>query len=382
MQQLIASRQKKERPLIRLLTAVKLKTLTASMLMTLFLLHLCQVTAIASPLVTSPAPAKAPLSVNFAYFPMAVPVAVLGEALKRDRILRKALDKAGVRVNYQTFAKGSDTIPLIRLKQIDGIMTADMPTIDAVLTGEMLIVGTIKWSYAAVVATNGTMIEQLRNKKIGNALGSTSHYALLQALSSVGLSEKDVTLVPLEMSQMPDALASGKIDAFAAWEPTPTAALKKYPGRFALVHRQVSNSYFSLSRRLVAETPAAADAIAAAVVRAIRWMKKGDNLTTVSNWTLAGMKEFSGKTSPLSAADIAAITRSDLLDVPSAPLLNVAERGEDSSLGKVFTFLKSFGKFPAESTKKEFLSSIKPDLMQKVLADPKRFQLNNFDYAP
>lgn len=368
--------------LTELFSFLRPQSVTLNILIASFILSLWHATAIAAPPVKTPAIANPTTSITFAYFPMAVPVAVLGETLKRDRVLQKELDRSGVRINFQTFAKGSDTIPLIRKKQIDAIMTADMPSIEAAITGEMLIVGTVKRSYAAVVARQGTMISQLRNKKIGNAFGSTSHYALLQALNSAGLSEKEITLVPLEVSQMPDALASGRIDAFAAWEPTPTTVLKKYPGQYAIIHRQVSNSYLSLSRRLVAEKPAAAEALAAAVVRAIRWMKKGSNLTTASTWVLTGMRDFTGRAPSLTAADIGAITHSDLLDISSAPRLTSTEKESGSILDREFDFLKSFGKIPAEASKKEFLSAIKPDLMKRVLAEPGRNKLNTFDYAP
>ena len=204
---------------------------------------------------------KEPKVITFAYFPMAVPVVVLGETLKRDMILQQELKREGVTITFKTFAKGNDVLPLISKGQIDAVMFADFPSIEAVTTGNMLLVGTVKRSFSSVVAAHGTRVEQLRKMKIGNAHGSTSHYALLQALGSVGLSEKVITLVPLEVNQMADALASGTIDAFAAWEPTPTAAFKKYPGRFASIYRHISNSYFLISGRLAGEHPAAADAL-------------------------------------------------------------------------------------------------------------------------
>jgi len=320
--------------------------------------------------------------VTFVYFPTAVPVAVLGETMKRDRVLQKALEREGYRIEFRTFGKGPEAFPLIRQKRVDAILFSDMPSIEAVSTGEMLIVGTVKRSYASVVARNGTMLEHLRRKKIGNLFGTTSHYALLQALDSVRLTEQEVAITQMELTQMPDALAQGKIDAFAAWEPIPTAALKKYPGQFNVIHRQVSLSYFLLSRQMVTDKPAVADAFSAALIRAIRWMKKGNNLFTASRWALDGMQEFTGKSATVSVADIAGITRSDLLDVPAVPLISASEKDAASALGREFDFLKAIGKLPAQASRERFLSAIRPDLLPRLLARHAHYQLNTFDYAP
>jgi NitT/TauT family transport system substrate-binding protein len=261
-------------------------------------------------------------------------------------------------------------------------MFGDFPSIEAATVGDMLIVGTVKRSFSSVVAPQMTRVEQLRNRKVGNAYGSTSHYALLQALGSVGLSEKEITIVPLEVDQMADALADGSVDAFAAWEPTPTATLNKYSGRFANIYRHLSNSFFLVSGRLAGEQPAAADALAAALVRSVRWMKKGGNLNTASGWVLTGMRDFSGKAPSLSVTDIVAITHNDLLDVSGAPLLSVAEADKQSRLLKEFDFLKKIGKLPAEVSPASLRSSFKADLLPRLMKDPGRYQLNTFEYAP
>lgn len=319
--------------------------------------------------------------ITFAYFPMAVPVVVLGETLKRDMILQKALKHEGVSIAFKTFAKGNDVLPLIRKGQIDAVMFADFPSIEAATTGDMLIVGMVKRSFSSVVAPQGTRVEQLRKMRVGNAHGSTSHYALLQALGSVGLSEKMITLVPLEVNQMADALASGTIDAFAAWEPTPTASFKKYPGRFASIYRHISNSYFLISGRLAGEHPAAADALTAAVARSVRWMKTGGNLDIASGWALVAMKDFTGNPPSLSLADIAAITRNDLLDVSGAPLLSAVEADKHTPFLKEFEFLKKVGEIPAGAKSEKLRSSFIDDLLPRLMKNPARYQLNTFEYA-
>ncbi len=94
------------------------------------------------------------------------------------------------------------------------------------------------------------------------------------------------------------------------------------------------------------------------------------------------MTAFSGRNAEVSAADIAAITRSDLLDVPAAPLISAADRETNSNLLREFDFLKSIGRIPTGASRERFRSSIRPDLLESVLGRRSRLRLTTFDYAP
>lgn len=319
---------------------------------------------------------------TFAYFPLAVPVSVLGETMRRDRILQKNLARRGVKLNFKPFAKGNDVMPLVRDGLIGGVSVSDMPAIEVVTSGDMLIAGFVKQSYSAIVAPQGTQIKELRKKRIGNAYGSTSHYALMQALSAAGMSEQDVTLVPLTVNEMLEALESGKIDAFAAWEPIPAAAIKKDPGRYSQISRQRSYAFFVLSGNLDRSNPAATREITAALVRAIHWLKKSDtNLLTACNWSVDGVLAFTGKPSQLKAKDVARITREDLLEVAGAPAIPAKLSQEGSLLLKEFDFLKQLGKLPPNASREKLSLSFKNSIMNEVMTAPKKYNLNKFDYA-
>jgi NitT/TauT family transport system substrate-binding protein len=301
--------------------------------------------------------------------------------MQRDRILQKDLSKHGIRMTFKHFEKGNDVLPLIYKGEIDAVSFADMPTIEAAASGKMLIIGLVKQSYSAVVSRYGSQTKDLRKKRIGNAYGSTSHYALLQALASAGLTEKNVTLVPLAANEMLEALESGKIDAFAAWEPTPTAAIKKHPGRFIQINRQTSHSFFLLSNSLASNDPDAAREITAALARAIRWLKKNDaNLLKASRWALVGAETFTGKRSPLNERDIARITQTDLLDMAGAPTIPASFSKDDSFLLKQFEFLKQIHKIPENSSRDRLKNSFRSSLLTEILDDPVKYKLNRFDY--
>jgi len=331
---------------------------------------------------TAPSLKQPPTELTYAYFPLAVPISVLGETMKRDLILKRNLAKQGFHLSFKPFAKGNDIQPLIREGQISAVSFADLPTIEAASTSDMLILGFVKQSYSAVVAPQGTQVRDLRHKRIGNAYGSTSHYALLQTLSSVGLDERDVTLVPMETSQMLEALENNRIAAFAAWEPTPAAALKKHPGRFVQISRQTSYAFFMLSGTLASTHPEAAREITAALVRAIHWLKESNaNLLTASRWAQAGALAFTGKPFPLADTDIARITRTDLLDVASAPVIPKGITGSNSLLIKEYDFLRKIGKLPAGASRQRLEQSFSSNLLHELLAAPARYGLNRYNYA-
>ena len=87
---------------------------------------------------------------------------------------------------------------------------------------------------------------------------------------------------------------------------------------------------------------------------------------------------FSGKPPALSAAQIASITRREILDIPSAPtvLINSA----NPPLKTEFQFLTSLNKMPIGSTWANVEVAFTYDGLSKVLAEPRTYQIRNFDY--
>jgi len=82
-----------------------------------------------------------------------------------------------------------------------------------------------------VVAKAGIKsMKDLKGKKIGVEVGFVDHLLLLKALEAAGMTEKDVTLVNMPTNQTAQGLASGSVDAIAAWQPNSGQALKEVPG--------------------------------------------------------------------------------------------------------------------------------------------------------
>lgn len=71
-----------------------------------------------------------------------------------------------------------------------------------------------------IVAKSGYAdLKSLKGKKIAVELNFVDHLLLLKGLEKAGMSEKDVVLVNVPTNDTPKALASGDVEAIAAWQP-------------------------------------------------------------------------------------------------------------------------------------------------------------------
>lgn len=318
--------------------------------------------------------------VDFGVQPLAFPIAMFGEAVKRDRILQHQLAKAGWRVQQHPYFKGNDMIEHLDGDKLDALMIGDMPTINALARHDLMVVGLVKHAFASVVTNRFMGLADLKGKKVGNGFGSTAHYALLEGLSTVGLGEKDVQLVDMNVSDMPAALESGKIDAFSAWEPTPTIALSKNPAYF-VAYRGISNNYLLFSRKLVERQPELARQFLAAFARALYWMKKNpNNLRQAAEWALQTSQKFSKKTTGLTVEQAMEITKQEVINVPGAPMLPKSEAMPGGRMAMQLTFLKHYGNIPATVSWEKLSNSFAPQLMEDVLRQPAKYRVHTFDY--
>lgn len=73
-------------------------------------------------------------------------------------------------------------------------------------------------------------VKDLKGKKIGLEIGFVEHLLFLKALEMNGMSESDVEIVNTPTNETPQVLASGAVDAIAAWQPNSGQALKTVAG--------------------------------------------------------------------------------------------------------------------------------------------------------
>lgn len=145
--------------------------------------------------------------------------------------------EAGVEVELLWFEYGP-SMEAFTAGKCDAVMVTNG---DALVTGAngaksvMILMTDFSNGNDMIVAKPGiASLKDLKGKKIGIEIGLVEHLLLLNGLKKIGLTDKDVELVPTPTNQTPQVLASGQVDAIGAWQPNSGAALKAVPGSKAL----------------------------------------------------------------------------------------------------------------------------------------------------
>lgn len=313
--------------------------------------------------------------------PLGLTVNIITEVMKRDAVLKAALSEQGLEIRFHPFFKGADENFFLKRGDLDVVMAGHMPTLIAAAGSDIIVMAQNKLGSNSLVTKGHMPINDLKGKRIGYAFGSTAHYNILQLLSSEGLRERDVRLVDLNVNEMPDMLAEGKIDAFLAWEPTPTIALARF-NNFVVIHRTLTSAYLYFSRSFVDQHLEAVRYIVAAQLRAIAWMKRErQNLLEACRWALQARKTFSGhEQQTLSVTQYASLVRDQLLDFNSVSFIPKQDMVVDGRLFREFEFLKTLGKMPPSSDWDSVSNSFDPAIINEVAANPKKYGLNEHSY--
>jgi sulfonate transport system substrate-binding protein len=114
-------------------------------------------------------------------------------------------------------------IPALTAGKVDVVTNAETQALlRSVADPDIRVILTVaEYSYRIVArrAEGIVTTSDLRGKKIATALNSSAHFYIVKLLGTVGLSERDVTVVGMPPSDMPAALARGDVDAVSIWEP-------------------------------------------------------------------------------------------------------------------------------------------------------------------
>ena len=173
--------------------------------------------------------------------------------LKEKHFLEDDLAKDGVSVEW-TLSQGSNkSLELLNSKSVDFGSTAGAAAFIGKSNGNPIktiyVYSRPEWT-ALVVRKDSpiTKVQDLKGKKIAVTRGTDPFVFLLRSLDQVGLTDKDVELVPLQHSDGRNALERGDVDAWAGLDPL--MAQTEIDKGSRLFHRDVSlNSYGVLNVR-------------------------------------------------------------------------------------------------------------------------------------
>jgi sulfonate transport system substrate-binding protein len=169
------------------------------------------------------AAAKKPESIRIGYVLSASQAKLL--VAKELGWIDEEFAKDGIKVNIEKFLSGPPIVEAIAGSRLDFGQVGDQPAIQAKTNNnDIKVVGVTSWTVKGegLVVPYGSNIKSprdLKGKKIGVPVGSTSHRLLYLLLKANGLTPKDIKEVNLTPPDIKTALIAKNIDAAALWEP-------------------------------------------------------------------------------------------------------------------------------------------------------------------
>lgn len=140
-------------------------------------------------------------------------------------------EEMGTKINIIEFQAGDIRNALVS-KNIDFALLGSASATLGIANGidvEVIWIHEVLGEAERLVAKNGTgidSIQDLKGKKLATPFATTAHYSLLKALELNGISEKDMTILDMQMPDIYAAWQRGDIDAAYGWEPILSDILK------------------------------------------------------------------------------------------------------------------------------------------------------------
>lgn len=189
-------------------------------------------------------------------------------------------DRLAAEVTYANFLGGPAILEAFRAGALDLASVGNTPPIQTQAAGEAIPIvaavtsQVVDYSLAVRPGLSVKTLEELKGKRIAYAEGTGRQPFVLHALKAAGLTRKDVVLVPLRVSDFPDAIRTGQVDVAVLNEPHFSRYLADTEGASALP----DSEHDRLPRRLsylYASAKALSDPGKAAAIRdfVTRWIK-------------------------------------------------------------------------------------------------------------
>ena len=142
---------------------------------------------------------------------------------ERTGILGKWADKYDIDIELVQMNDYIESINQYTAGQFDAVTATNMDilTIAAAsgVDSTALIVGDYSNGNDGIVLGKGRTLADIRGERVHLVELSVSHYLLARALSTVGLSERDVTVVNMAEADLVAGWASGSVPAVVTWNP-------------------------------------------------------------------------------------------------------------------------------------------------------------------
>ena len=166
-------------------------------------------------------------------------------------IMKKWADKHGIEVEIVQINDYIESINQYTAGGFDGCSMTNMDALSIPAGGGVdttaLIVGDFSNGNDGIVLKTGGDLASIKGKRIHLVELSVSHYLLARALDSVGLSEKDLTVVNTSDADMIAAYATPDVTSVVTWNPL-LSEIEAQPNATKVFDSSGSRSSLSLSR--------------------------------------------------------------------------------------------------------------------------------------
>jgi NitT/TauT family transport system substrate-binding protein len=138
-------------------------------------------------------------------------------------IVKKWADKYGIKINLIQVNDYTESINQYTAGGFDALTITNMDALSTPAVGGVdttaIIVGDFSNGNDAVILKNKTRLEDIKGQKVNLVQFSVSHYLLARALDTVGLKEKDVTVVSTSDADMVAAWKTPTVTSVVTWNP-------------------------------------------------------------------------------------------------------------------------------------------------------------------
>ena len=130
-------------------------------------------------------------------------------------------EKQGLPVKITNFASGSVAADAFKTGKGSVIVAGDLPSIRLWQLGFVGLCPQAHYNALSIIVARNTIKQpaDMKGRKVGVLLGSTSEYFIKLYLTKGGMQPSDIQMINLRPAEMVTGLARGDIDAFVIWQP-------------------------------------------------------------------------------------------------------------------------------------------------------------------
>jgi sulfonate transport system substrate-binding protein len=189
-----------------------------------------------------------------------------GDLVRNRKVLEKRLEPLGIKVEWAQFVQGPQLMEGMAAGRVDVGSVGETPPIFAQVAGSDLVyvVGTQRnkrTGTSSVIAVPPESplkkFEEIKGQEVYFQKGSASHYFILRALQSIGLTIKDIKIKSIPTIEARAAFIEGKIPVWMTGDPHYAIAQKL--GRIRVLRDSVGldspGGYYIADRKFAEQNP-------------------------------------------------------------------------------------------------------------------------------